>query len=88
MNTTLVETVITSVKRRANTADGNPRWELNTEAGVFRTADDSQSSHQVSDWTEGARSLIVRAGRVVYILDPEAHPDERASVLKAFGVIE
>lgn len=39
---------ITHVERRTNSHDGNPRWEVHTTIGIFRTKDDGAVNYAIS----------------------------------------
>ena len=48
-----IETVVNYVKRLQNSKNGNPRYELYTPVGVFKTGVDSGCAYVVSDsWEE------------------------------------
>lgn len=50
---------IKSVKRLTNSTNGNPRWELNTSEGTFKTKTDAQCGYSISNNTSGDYDLDV-----------------------------
>lgn len=49
---------ITRLKRERNSANGNPRYRIFTDAGVFLTATDSMVGYEVTQSWEGKRATF------------------------------
>ena len=56
---TTVVVGIANAVRLPNTASGNPRWKLLTQAGVFETKPDAQCNYQPFDaWAQKPRPQV------------------------------
>jgi hypothetical protein len=49
MTTTSIETTLYTYKRAGHSTNGNPRWELTTRDGTFRTQSDAACSYDVDN---------------------------------------
>lgn len=61
---------IVAVKRRLNSLSGNPRYDLLTDKGLYRTSDDADCNYGVKDVVDGpvpVKLTIDGRGKVVGI---------------------
>lgn len=49
---------VTALTRLRNSRDGNPRYEVNTDQGVFTMKPDAAVAYQISDYLIGKRITI------------------------------
>lgn len=51
---------ITSLRRRQNTASGNPRWMVTTDSGSWATSPDATVAHELGPEWVGRNVVLVR----------------------------
>ena len=56
---------ILSLKRLRNSVNGNPRWELTTTHGVYKTLEDGSVNYEISQAWEGREVTVQIDGGVV-----------------------
>lgn len=57
----VIETKLNGYRKLANSKNGNPRYDLDTEAGTYRTKPDIQDAYKISGYLVG-KSIKIHVG--------------------------
>jgi hypothetical protein len=61
----MIETNITGLKRLTNTKNGNPRWEVSTPMGTWRTKEDAADAGKLTEYAVGRNCRLALENGVI-----------------------